>query len=66
MKAMKHLRSVIQTKSYPNRGFTQAVGLTYSLQGVFFHQINVLPLPVFGPLDTVLKRECSDKRFQII
>ena len=31
-----------------------------------FHQINVLPLPAFGPLDTVHKNKCSDERFSYI
>ena len=31
-----------------------------------FHQINFLPLPPFGPLDTVHKIKCSDEIFSLI
>ena len=30
-----------------------------------FHQINFLPLPPFGPLDTVHKIKCSDEIFSL-
>ena len=31
----------------------------------YFHQINFLPLPPFGPLDTVHKIKCSDEIFSL-
>ena len=30
------------------------------------HQINLFPLPPFGPLDTVHKIKCSDEIFSLI
>ena len=59
----KSIALVIYTRCNTNHGFTQAVGLMYSIQEGYFHQINVLPLLALGPLNTVYKNKCLDKRF---
>ena len=59
-----NLGPVIYTRTKPNSGFTQLVGLRDSLLEGWFNWINVPPLSAFSPFD--LKNKCWDKKCGLI
>ena len=59
---LNSLSRLFKRRSNPYRGFTQSVGHGYSLWEGCLNWVNILPLPAFGPFDTVRRNGFSDKR----
>ena len=56
---LNSLSRLFKRRSNPYRGFTQSVGLGYSLWEGCLNWINILLQLTFGPLDTVRRNNCS-------